>query len=235
MKDIEVLRVGIWSIEGTQEIFYYKVKLINNSHFTMSNIEILLDSFPETLEISSHIKKIEELNPNSFKEIIFRFKAKSSRTGGDLIKILCSYTDHLGHSQSIQIEPWIVDYNAKSTTPGKILEVKESELEVEAKIKYRRSNQSIELKKNSLGNDIGEIDEFLIERRKDTSKESQISPVYFSVYTPTSISPGSKLILNVWAYLLEQKVNMNEIASMKGDYAEKAQQLVKNWKKPHEK
>ena len=38
MKDIEVLRAGNWGIEGTQEIFYYRVKVTNNSQFTISNI-----------------------------------------------------------------------------------------------------------------------------------------------------------------------------------------------------
>lgn len=219
MKDIEVLRVGNWGIEGTQEIFCYKVKVTNNSQFTISNIEILLVSFPQTLEIGSHSRKIEILNPNSFIEIIFKFKAKQICFGGDLIEVLCSYIDHLGHPQSIQIEPWIVDYNAKLITPEKLLEVKESEFEVEPKIKYRRSNQSIELKGGSVvEEDIEEIDEFLTEIRKKTIKESQISHVYFSVYTPTSISAGIKFILNVWAYLSEQKTVMEKIASKEETY-----------------
>jgi len=218
MKDIEVLRAGNWSIEGTQEIFYYEVKVINNSQFTIRNIEILLVSFPETLEIDSHSKKIEDLNPNSFKEIVFKFKAKQICFGGALIEVLCSYTDHLGHPQSIQIEPWIVDYNAKLITPEKLLEVKESEFEVKPRIKYRGTSQSIEIKRGSVEKDIDEIDQFLTEIRKKTSKESQISHVYFSVYTPTSISPGIKFILNVWAYLNEQKIDMEKIASKEETY-----------------
>jgi len=235
MKDIEVLRVGNWGIEGTQEILYYKVKVINNSQFTISNIEILLASFPQTLEIGSHSKKIEYLNPNSFKEIVFKFKAKPICFGGDLIEVLCSYTDHLGHPQSIQIEPWIVDYNAKLITPEKLLKVKESEFEVEPRIKYRGTSQSIEIKRGSGEKDIEEIegiDEFLAkistdklhyfeeqsEIRKKTSMESQISHVYFSVYTPTSISPGIKFILNVWAYLNEQKTDVEKIASKEETY-----------------
>ncbi|MFW9872962.1 MAG: tetratricopeptide repeat protein [Candidatus Thorarchaeota archaeon] len=49
----------------------------------------------------------------------------------------------------------------------------------------------------------------------------ELSDVYFSVYAPTSISPNTDFILHIWAYLLEQKITMNQIARMEGDYKEK--------------
>lgn len=44
------------------------------------------------------------------------------------------------------------------------------------------------------------------------------SKVNFSIYAPTSISPGSQFILNVWAYMNEQKTDMELIASREGTY-----------------
>ena len=68
-----------------------------------------------------------------------------------------------------------------------------------------------------------ELNELQSILREDFSGEEQISKLLFSVYAPVSINPNTDFILTIWAYLLEQKVIMNEIASLKGDYAEKAQ------------
>ncbi|MFX1593170.1 MAG: toll/interleukin-1 receptor domain-containing protein [Promethearchaeota archaeon] len=70
---------------------------------------------------------------------------------------------------------------------------------------------------------IFEMDELQTIIQEKISEDDQISKLLFSVYAPVSISPKSDFILNVWAYLSEQKVRMNEIASMKGDYVEKTQ------------
>jgi len=48
-----------------------------------------------------------------------------------------------------------------------------------------------------------------------------LSDVYFSVYTPTSLSPGTTFILYVWAYILEQKTDMSKMARMEEEYKEK--------------
>jgi len=71
--------------------------------------------------------------------------------------------------------------------------------------------------------DIFKVDELQSIIKEEISKDDQISKLLFSFYAPVSISPNSDIILTIWAYLLEQKVNMNKIASMKGEYAEKAQ------------
>jgi len=42
--------------------------------------------------------------------------------------------------------------------------------------------------------------------------------VYFSIYTPVSIFPGTKFILSLWAYLNEQKPDMETVASREGTY-----------------
>ncbi|MFX0073943.1 MAG: toll/interleukin-1 receptor domain-containing protein [Candidatus Hermodarchaeota archaeon] len=235
MKDIEVLRNGNWGKDGSQDIFYYTLKLINNSQFPLHYIEILLASIPQILEIDSHSRKIGSLNPNSFIEIIFKFKPKSSGFGGDRIEVLCSCTDHLGYSQSIQIDPWTVCYDPKLITPEKVQKDKKNKVLVDPIIKYRGSSQSIEIKRGSLEKDFEEIDQILprisgdmlynfeeqAEVPEKSYKESQISHVYFSVYTPTSLSPGIKFILNVWAYLKEQKTDMEKIASKEETYEKK--------------
>lgn len=47
--------------------------------------------------------------------------------------------------------------------------------------------------------------------------------VYFSVYSPTSISGSNDFILHVWAYLIEQQSDMDIVASRKGTYKESVQ------------
>ena len=51
--------------------------------------------------------------------------------------------------------------------------------------------------------------------------EYKTSNIHFSIYTPTSISPGTKFILNLWAYLNKQKANMELEASKEGVYEKK--------------
>ncbi|MFW9866515.1 MAG: toll/interleukin-1 receptor domain-containing protein [Candidatus Thorarchaeota archaeon] len=61
----------------------------------------------------------------------------------------------------------------------------------------------------------GSIKAYSIKRKSHKGVKSKVN---FSIYAPTSISPGSQFILNVWAYMNEQKTDMELIASREGNY-----------------
>ena len=57
-KEISVLRGGAWEIEDNQSVFYFKVKVKNNSKFVITNIQIVLTSIPTGLISKSDNYKI---------------------------------------------------------------------------------------------------------------------------------------------------------------------------------
>ena len=70
------MRGGDWQIEGNQSIFYFKVKVLNNSAFVITQIQILLTSLPKGLEVESDRYKIygrKRLITERNFEIPFRF------------------------------------------------------------------------------------------------------------------------------------------------------------------
>ncbi|KKK54190.1 hypothetical protein LCGC14_3087230, partial [marine sediment metagenome] len=120
-EDIEILRGGDWKIEDNQSVFYFKVKVKNNSQFVITNIQILLSSIPTGLISQSDNYKIETLNPNSFESPNFKFTAKDSCVG-DFIKGIVLFTDHMGNQQTITIDPFRIEYVCNLLVPKSITE-----------------------------------------------------------------------------------------------------------------
>ncbi|MFX0072708.1 MAG: hypothetical protein ACFFAO_16615, partial [Candidatus Hermodarchaeota archaeon] len=118
-KELSVLRGGDWKVEGNQSIFYYKVKVKNDSPLVVTNIQILLTSIPRGLEAQSQMYKIESLKPGSFESPTFKFFAKESCVG-DIVEGLVSFTDPIGSQQTVQIQPFEICYVCNLLTPKQI-------------------------------------------------------------------------------------------------------------------
>ncbi|MFX1395049.1 MAG: hypothetical protein ACFFAH_15965, partial [Promethearchaeota archaeon] len=118
-KELSILRGGDWKVEGNQSIFYYKVKVKNDSPLVITNIQILLTSIPRGLEVQSQMYKIESLKPCSFESPTFKFYAKESCVG-DIVEGLVSFTDPTGNQQTAQIEPFEICYVCNLLVPKQI-------------------------------------------------------------------------------------------------------------------
>jgi len=115
-KTIKILRGGDWKIEGNQSVFYYKVKVENNSQFLIGNIQILLTSIPQGLKTQSQVYSIDFLKPGSFESPTFKLNATESCVG-DTLEGLVSYTDPKGTQQTVNVEPFKISYVCNLLTP----------------------------------------------------------------------------------------------------------------------
>jgi len=121
LNGIIILRGGDWKIEVNQSVFYFKVKVKNNSSFVITNIQILLTSIPTGLISQADNYKIEILNPNSFESPTFKFIAKDSCVG-DFIKGTVLLTDHMGNQHTITINPFRIEYMCNLLVPKLVTE-----------------------------------------------------------------------------------------------------------------
>jgi len=121
VKEIIVLRGGDWKIEENQSVFYFKVKVKNNSKFVITNIQIVLTSIPTGLISKSDNYKIDALNPKTFESPTFKFTAKDSCVG-DFIKGIVLFTDHMGNQQTFNINPFRIEYVCNLLVPKLITE-----------------------------------------------------------------------------------------------------------------
>ena len=117
--EIEVLRGGDWKVEGDQSVFYYKPKIINNSKFVITNIQILLTQAPSCLEIVNDRYKIELLRPRSFEAPIFKLKALESCVG-DTISAIITYTTPSGSQETTKVLPFEIRYVCNLLVPQHI-------------------------------------------------------------------------------------------------------------------
>ena len=115
-KELSVLRGGDWKVEGDQSIFYYKVKVKNDSQLVVTNIQILLTSIPRGLETQTQMYKIESLKPGSFESPTFKLFAKESCVG-DTVEGIVTFTDPTGEQQTAQIEQFEICYVCNLLTP----------------------------------------------------------------------------------------------------------------------
>lgn len=114
--DLKILRGGDWKIEGGQSIFYFKVKVENNSGLVISSIQIILTSVPKGLEAERDRYKIGVLRPNSYESPTFKLKAKESCVG-DVVEGTVIYLDPSGKQQTSIIEPFDICYVCNLLTP----------------------------------------------------------------------------------------------------------------------
>jgi len=117
--EIEVLRGGDWKIEGDQSVFYYKPKIINNSKFVITNIQILLTQIPSCLQAKKDRYKIDFLKPRSFEAPTFKLKALES-CAGDTIVAIITYTNPSGGQETIDIQPFEIEYVCNLLVPKRI-------------------------------------------------------------------------------------------------------------------
>lgn len=118
-KNIHVLRGGDWKVEGSQSVFYYKVKVKNDSKFLIGNIQVILTSVPRGLDVGEQIYKIESLKPGSFESPTFKLMARESCVG-DTVEGIVTYTDPMGSQQTVSIEPFDICYVCNLLTPKEI-------------------------------------------------------------------------------------------------------------------
>ena len=116
---ITILRGGNWKIEGNRSVFVYKAKVNNNSEYLISNIQVLITSFPSSLEILKEFHKISSLKPGSFESPSFNFKANESCVG-DSIEGIVTFSNPLGKQESINIEPFKIKYVCNLLVPKPI-------------------------------------------------------------------------------------------------------------------
>lgn len=118
-KEVKITRGGDWKVEGNQSIFYFKVKIKNDSNYIITNIHILLTSIPSGLEVNRDKCSIKIRAPHSSESPLFKFVAKESCVG-DFINGLVTYSDYLNNPHTITIEPFRIKYVCNLIVPKPI-------------------------------------------------------------------------------------------------------------------
>lgn len=138
INNIKLFRGGDWIIEGNRSVFIYKIKILNQNPYVISNIKILLDDPPPGLELASEqLYKIGNLDPGAYDSPPFKFLATSNCVGNKITGII-TFKDPKGEIQTINIKPLEIKYVCNLLVPKEI-----SEEEFEQKIKLMESNQII--------------------------------------------------------------------------------------------
>jgi len=216
MGGIEYRRGGEY-VGGYFEGFCFKVIVINNSQFIIKSVDVIPILYPKGFSIKMSGKKIESIKPNSSVEINIYFNVEVAATGGNL-EANISYIDHLGNPHSIKTTV-LAPYTANLLKPKDIKHetfTKDQELKISSNSEILENIEKIE--NNLLGFlDVREKEDEEFKKIKsiDTQtllhiKKKELSDVYFSVYAPSSLIPDTSFILYIWAYLSEQKSEMED-------------------------
>lgn len=118
-KRVKAKRGGNWKIEGGQSVFFYKVKVQNESKFLIGNIQVVITSIPRGLSAQKQLYKIESLKPGAYESPTFKLMANESCVG-DTVEGIVTFTDPMGKSQTITIEPFEICYVCNLLTPKEI-------------------------------------------------------------------------------------------------------------------
>ena len=171
--EIEVLRGGDWKVEGDQSVFYYKPKIINNSKFVITNIQILLTQVPSCLEAIVDRSKIAFLRPRSFEAPTLKLKALESCVG-DIIGAIITYTNPSGNQETIDIQPFEIEYVCNLLVPKQI-----TRKDYEKKVKKMNAKElvidcglNIEEAQNALSTILLQNNFFLLEQLKQAQDTS---------------------------------------------------------------
>ena len=171
--EIEVLRGGDWKVEGDQSVFYYKPKIMNNSKFVITNIQILLTQVPSCLEVTNDRYKIDILRPRSFEAPTFKLKALESCVG-DAIGAIITYTTPSGNQETTKILPFEIKYVCNLLVPQHI-----SRKDFEKKIKKMDAKElvidcglDIEETQTALSSILLQNNFFLLEQLKKRQSEN---------------------------------------------------------------
>lgn len=172
-KEIEVLRGGDWKVEEDQSVFYYKPKIINNSKFVITNIQILLTQVPSCLEAIVDRSKIAFLRPRSFEAPTLKLKALESCVG-DIIGAIVTYTNPSGNQETIDIQPFEIEYVCNLLVPKQI-----TRKDYEKKVKKMNAKElvidcglNVEETQNALSSILLQNNFFLLEQLKQAQDTS---------------------------------------------------------------
>jgi len=171
--ELNVLTGGDWKIEGSQSLFYYKVKLMNKSNSSFTNIQIILTSIPPGLSAQTDRYKIDKLAPNSFEAPTFKFKAEESCVGS-AIEAIVTYTNPMGQAETIIAKPFEIVYVCNLLLPKAV-----SKEEFDERVEFMEvRRETIELKSDILDlesqiiNTIASCNFALITQNKTSEKEN---------------------------------------------------------------
>ena len=127
--ELDVLTGGDWKIEGSQSLFFYKLKVKNNSDYIISDIQVILTSIPPGLSAQSDRYKIDKLTPNSSESPTFKLKAEESCVGSEIGAIV-TYTNPMGQVETIRAKPYEIVYVCNLLMP-KVISKEEFDERVE--------------------------------------------------------------------------------------------------------
>jgi len=171
--EVEVLRGGDWKVEEDQSVFYYKPKIINNSKFVITNIQILLTQVPSCLEVIVDRSKIAFLRPRSFEAPTLKLKALESCVG-DIIGAIVTYTNPSGNQETIDIQPFEIEYVCNLLVPKQI-----TRKDYEKKVKKMNAKElvidcglNVEETQNALSSILLQNNFFLLEQLKQAQDTS---------------------------------------------------------------
>ncbi|TET09704.1 MAG: hypothetical protein E3J86_07420 [Candidatus Thorarchaeota archaeon] len=113
----------------------FKVKVLNQTKFTITDITVFLISYPsEALHIDNadHTARFPKIEPDGFRSPTFDFLPTQDCVKGDIVAGV-SYIDHMGNPHTLNTKPFIIRSVCDLLMPEKItaqeFEVKLKELE----------------------------------------------------------------------------------------------------------
>lgn len=240
-KAIKILRGGDWKIEGNQSVFYYKVKVNNNSRFLIGNIQILLTSFPKGLEAQSQTYKIDSLKPGSFESPTFKLNATESCVG-DTVESLVAYTDPMGNQQTVNVEPFKICYVCNLLTPKPITKEEfEEKIEFMAEKKLIiESDLTVPDLAEIIGQKITECNFALLQQIKDSQREGfrKFEGFAQGLYDKEDVGltiavkkmeEGSKLVIRAMSDKTEKVTDLLKDFSIKLDDIKSNTELIKEY------
>ncbi|KXH70160.1 MAG: hypothetical protein AM326_01045 [Candidatus Thorarchaeota archaeon SMTZ-45] len=89
--------------------FEYKVKVVNNTDYVITNIMISIIAFPEDcMELSGNrMKTIGRIEPRAFRSPQFAFIPTKDCVEGQIIASV-SYVDHQNKLETVEVEPYVI-------------------------------------------------------------------------------------------------------------------------------
>jgi len=118
----------------------FKVKVLNNTGFTITDVTVFLISYPtETLKIDSeeHIARFPKIEPEGFRSPTFDFLPTQDCVKGEIVAGV-SYIDHKGEPHTLNTKPFVIRSVCDLLMPDKI-----SSQDFELKLKDLESGELV--------------------------------------------------------------------------------------------
>jgi hypothetical protein len=106
------LAEGVHALRGCAAVggkFEYKVKIINNTEFVITNVIVSIVAFPEDcMEFSGErMKTIGRIEPDAFRSPQFNFTPTKDCVEGHIVATV-SYMDYKNNLENVEIEPYVI-------------------------------------------------------------------------------------------------------------------------------